>query len=149
MKTLCMVDVSAVLSHLTGLSWPGVGNMIAAAQFPVALALDVGALCGQVLASLPGRRRGICYLARRVPGEHVPPHTDGEDDDCTLRVHVPLQTSPQAEMLIDGVWMPMPVGFAYTFDPTREHAVRNNGMTDRIHLFFNAVLIEERDGVQR
>lgn len=139
MKRICPVDVSALLPHLAALSWRGVGHMIAQSHFPPALALDVGVIIGQVLNHLPGRRRGIVYLARRVPGEHVEPHTDREDGGCTCRVHVPLVTNPHAQLLLDGVWQHLEAGFAWAIDPTREHAVRNAGATDRIHLFFNAV----------
>lgn len=139
LDVLCDVDVAPLLPHLAGITWPGVGNMIALAQFPPALALDAGVIVGRVLERLPGRRRGIVYLARRVPGEFIGPHTDLEDGGCRERVHVPLLTDPRAELLLDGAWQHLAAGRAYLIDPGALHAVRHQGALDRVHLFFNAV----------
>ncbi len=148
MKTLCPVDVAPLLPHLAAVAWRASGvrpwdgsyGMVAWTAFAPSLLTDALLLIRRVLREhLPARYRGVCYLARLVPGQRVPPHVDAEDGGCTTRVHVPLLTNPLATFTEAGVEYRMPAGFAYLIDPTAEHSAFNGGETDRVHLFFNAV----------
>lgn len=143
MRLLCPVDVSAFILHLSTLPWLPGGSDPRAGQYAMLswpLPLPgvepfIAAILGQ---HFPGRRRGVAFLSRLIPGQRIDPHVDGHDH-CDTRVHVPLATNPLAVFITGGVEHHLEVGWAYVIDPSREHSVVNGGRTDRVHLIFNAV----------
>lgn len=143
MRQICKVDVSGLLPLLVGFGWRTVGNMTPWSWLSESLKQECEKVIAQILPHFPGRKRGLAWLSRRVPGEAINAHIDQEDSSCQERIHVPLVTNPHARLWQGGVSHHMEVGFAYQFDPTQTHSVCNFGDTDRIHLFFNAVA---RDG---
>lgn len=114
--------------------------MLGWAMLPATFTIAAGAIIREVMEHIGGQRRqGTTFLSRMTPGQRHPLHVDAEDDGCDCRVHVPLVTNPQAVFIEAGASHHMPVGWAYTIDPTKEHSAFNGGATDRIHLMFNAV----------
>lgn len=147
MRVVCAVDPGPLVGLLGCVSWQrsgtapwdGTYGMVGWSHMPPAVRRAVMETALAVLRHLPGRVRGTTFLAKLVPGQVVPAHTDAEDDSCTQRVHVPLLTNEAAVFVQGRAVERLPVGWAYLFDPTAEHSAVNNGTTDRVHLFFNAV----------
>ncbi len=130
------VDVGPAVAALDGLEWPsggpGIYAMIGApAGFPLAGILD------QALKA--DERPGMTLLSRVVPGQAIPMHTDGHDNHCRRRIHVPLLTNQHCWFFTGDERTHMRVGCVYEIDPTRPHGVANLGDSDRIHLIFNVL----------
>ncbi|MDY0021839.1 aspartyl/asparaginyl beta-hydroxylase domain-containing protein [Arenimonas caeni] len=75
-------------------------------------------------------------LMRLRPGAEILPHRDRdiELDDGQARLHVPVFTSPDVSFQVAGLPMAMAAGELWYFNAALEHAVRNDGRDDRIHL---------------
>jgi aspartyl/asparaginyl beta-hydroxylase len=63
-------------------------------------------------------------------------------EDGELRVHVPVQTNPDVEFLLEGRRIDMQEGEAWYLDLNLPHAVANRGETDRVHLVVDCVVNE-------
>jgi hypothetical protein len=79
------------------------------------------------------------------PGAVCPPHHDPKYAlHCGfVRLHIPLDTHPEAVLVLDGVehrWQP---GEFWYGDFSREHLVRNTGSVTRVHAVIDALLTHE------
>lgn len=76
-------------------------------------------------------------LARLAAGAVIDRHVDGGGSNpFTHKIHVPIQSSDQALMLINDEPFHLEEGYAYEVNNLAPHAVENKGSTDRIHLIF-------------
>ena len=76
-------------------------------------------------------------LARLAAGHGIDRHVDGEGSHpLTHRIHVPLQTNPQATMTVDGTDFHLEYGHAFEVNNLVPHSVFNGGEGDRIHFIF-------------
>ena len=75
-------------------------------------------------------------LLRLAPGAHIKPHRDyklGYEDGC-FRIHIPITTNPQVSFMLDHKKLTMLPGTCWYTNVNFEHAVSNEGDTDRVHL---------------
>lgn len=76
-------------------------------------------------------------LAKLPPGSFIAPHVDGDRrGHVPHKIHVPLETNPQAVFFLGGERHHFEVGRAYEVDNGARHSVVNGGDTDRVHLIF-------------
>jgi hypothetical protein len=92
-----------------------------------------------IATCFPGQRCGLVFVSLLAPGQVIPEHTDRKDGDCRNRIHVPISTNPQCYFRQLDKNHHIPVGSAWSVDPTLPHGVENRGLTDRIHLMFNVI----------
>ena len=88
-----------------------------------------------VLASLHCPLRAARLMRLRA-GAEILPHRDHDLDlgAGQARLHLPVRTGPGVSFLVAGLPMPMAAGELWYFNAGLEHAVRNDGPDDRIHL---------------
>lgn len=68
-------------------------------------------------------------------GDGIPEHVDfGPTLEVTHRVHVPLETHPEVEFIVEGQNISLKVGEAYELDNMRRHRVFNGSPLRRIHI---------------
>ena len=81
-------------------------------------------------------------LLRLGPGASVREHTDFNlgYDDGEVRVHVPVQTNPDAEFVLEGRRIEMQPGESWYVDFNLRHRVANHGDEARIHLVVDCVV---------
>ena len=91
------------------------------------------ALVAEILGHFPGASARNRMLSVVMPGHDIFPHCDAQPPGWLTRVHVPLVTNDRAVTLTQGQTLHMRAGLAYLVDTRREHAVRNDGPTPRIH----------------
>lgn len=103
-----------------------------------------------VLAALPADLQSARFL-RLGPGSEIREHRDhmlghahGE-----VRIHVGITTVPEAELVVDGVVVPVRPGECWYVDASRRHSARNRGRAARVHLVVDCHLSEELDAVLR
>lgn len=79
---------------------------------------------------------------RLAPGATIREHRDLNlgYEDGEIRVHVPVQTNPEVEFLLEGRRLEMREGEAWYLDLNRRHAVANRGQTERTHLVVDCVV---------
>jgi hypothetical protein len=141
---VCDVDVEQAVAALGMLVWHPIGKV--RPRFAMIKELKMGAfpwpyLVRKVMTCYPKRyKRKQVFLSNVLSGQRLPPHTDGNDDKCEQRVHVPLKTNPGCRFTCDGEQFHMEVGKAYEINPTLWHGVENFGSSERIHLMFNVGL---------
>lgn len=144
MLTLCPASATPLLALLDRLHWrasgvrPWDGTFGMLGRWSPDVEQAICLVAAEALNEL-GLRRGTTFLAKLVPGQRVPIHTDREDAGCEFRVHVPLLTNSFATFTEGTTTFHMPPGFAYRINPTLPHSAHNGGTCDRIHLIFNAV----------
>jgi hypothetical protein len=69
------------------------------------------------------------------PGLEIPEHVDfGPTLEVTHRVHVPLETHPAVQFIVEDESIPLQVGQAYELDNMRRHRVYNPSPFRRIHI---------------
>lgn len=74
-------------------------------------------------------------VAMLGPGDDIPEHVDfGPTLEATHRVHVPLETHPGVEFVVEGRNIALKVGEAYELDNMRRHRVFNGSPVRRIHI---------------
>jgi hypothetical protein len=84
-------------------------------------------------------------LARLAAGEAIDRHVDGGGSNLfTHKIHVPIQSSEQALMLINDQSFHLMEGYAYEVNNLAPHGVENHGSVDRIHLIFEVFDQAER-----
>ena len=89
---------------------------------------------------------GLDYFSVRIaktePGAFLWEHRDYVElgEDQKLRLHIPLVTSPDANMQIAGAQINMTEGFIWKLDPTTNHAISNVGKDTRIHLILDCYM---------
>jgi hypothetical protein len=76
------------------------------------------------------------FIANLPVGGMIPQHADGGDllVPAVNRCHVALETNPSVEFLIGGEAFTFPIGEVFEIANVDVHAVRNRGMTRRLHL---------------
>jgi quercetin dioxygenase-like cupin family protein len=76
-----------------------------------------------------------CILTRLSAGLRIPRHRDnGFSLSYSHRIHVPIVTSDSVFFTVGGEEIAMKEGEVWEINNMREHAVRNDGATPRIHL---------------
>lgn len=76
-------------------------------------------------------------FARLTAGKIIDVHIDGAGSNLhTQKIHVPLQTNPDAIFTSNGVSSNLEEGQAYEVNNIAPHGVANRGETDRIHFIF-------------
>lgn len=139
---LCPVDVSALLASLeeNPPAWPPViRNEPNAAPLPPEALPVIKTVCRHLGAGVTWERG---CLSRLVPGVRYGYHSDGQPSNWITRVHIPLVTSPDCWFAWeeqDGAKVYMEAGWAYAFNTIKAHSYANEGLTDRVHLIFDAV----------
>lgn len=69
------------------------------------------------------------------PGDDIPEHTDfGPTLEVSHRVHVPLETHPDVQFVVEGQNISLKVSEAYELDNMRSHRVFNGSPNRRIHI---------------
>lgn len=140
MRRVCAVDVSGVAIGL--LDWKPAGDPGTFAKiehWPEGMGIEP--VFDTVLSHYPGHRRATTVFSRLVPGQFFEPHVDKADGHCRKRIHVPIKTNPGVIFVEGGHAFHMAAGWAWEIDPNIVHCTGNGGEIDRIHLFFNMVLI--------
>lgn len=76
-------------------------------------------------------------LARLQAGHRIDPHIDGAGSNLhTHKIHIPIQTNPNALFTTNGWTGHLDEGVAYEVNNVAPHGVENRGQEDRIHLIF-------------
>ena len=76
-------------------------------------------------------------LARLAAGHGIDLHTDSDGmNPFVHKIHVPLQTNPQATLTSAGVTHHLQAGCAYEVNNLASHGAFNGGDEDRIHFIF-------------
>jgi hypothetical protein len=76
-----------------------------------------------------------CLLTRLGAGLEIPRHRDNGLSLCySHRIHVPLLSNDRVFFTVGGEEIAMKEGEVWEINNMREHAVRNDGETPRIHL---------------
>ena len=76
-------------------------------------------------------------LARLDAGYGIEPHQDcGGMNPLTHKIHVPLETGPQATLTVRGQTLHLPAGQAFEVNNLAPHSALNGEPRDRVHLIF-------------
>lgn len=76
-------------------------------------------------------------LARLEAGHGIDRHVDGGGSHpLTHKIHVPLETNPEAILTVDGEDFHLQTGRAFEVNNLAPHGAFNGGRADRIHLIF-------------
>lgn len=76
-------------------------------------------------------------LARLEAGQFINTHVDGAGSNLrTHKIHVPIQTNPEALFTSNGETTHLEQGVAYEVNNIAPHSAVNQGPTDRIHFIF-------------
>jgi hypothetical protein len=102
------------------------------------------------LDRLPGFRAALARfecplrsvrLMRLTAGSRIREHCDDLDAEVgTLRLHVPVTTSPDVDFRLGGSRVAMAPGSVWYLRLSDPHSVANRGGTDRIHLVLDATV---------
>jgi hypothetical protein len=82
-------------------------------------------------------------LARLPAGGEISEHSDADASHYVHKIHVPLLTNPGTQFRVGQRTMHMPVGDIIEVNNKRNHAVRNDGSCDRIHLIFECYNVDD------
>jgi hypothetical protein len=95
----------------------------------------------EIAAGFPMEQRTV-RLMKLGPGAEIRPHMDGYlgYDDGLVRFHIPVQTNPKVEFMLDGRRLDMAPGETWYADFNLVHSVANRGETDRVHLVIDGVV---------
>ncbi len=92
------------------------------------------------VAGVYGFRRPVfpkAMLARLEAGQRIDTHSDGDGSHPLVhKIHVPLQTNPEAVLIVDGARVHLSAGYAWEVNNLVPHGVVNGGAGDRIHFIF-------------
>jgi hypothetical protein len=79
---------------------------------------------------------GSARLLRLGPGSRIREHSDLDMsvEDGTVRLHVPVLTSPLVDFVVAGQRVEMREGECWFFDASLPHRVNNRSASDRVHL---------------
>ena len=93
------------------------------------------------IAALPSRVLDAC-LKRLGPGGFVHEHRDitGAAPLGVVRVHVPIETDPDAEFYVNGTRLFLRAGEAWILDTSYRHRVANRSLVPRVHLVVDVEL---------
>jgi mannose-6-phosphate isomerase-like protein (cupin superfamily) len=95
----------------------------------------------EVLASFHCPLKLVRFL-KLSAGSNIKEHSDFDlsFEDGEVRVHIPIQTNPQVEFVVDGERLPMGEGECWYINFNLPHRIHNGGETDRVHLVIDCVL---------
>jgi Aspartyl/Asparaginyl beta-hydroxylase len=82
-------------------------------------------------------------FARLPAGGEISGHSDGEASYFIHKIHVPLVTNEKTMFRVGQQEIHMPVGEIIEVNNKRNHAVRNDGDEDRIHLIFECYNVDD------
>jgi hypothetical protein len=82
-------------------------------------------------------------LARLPAGGEISEHSDADASHYIHKIHVPLLTNPGSQFRVGQRTMHLPVGDIIEVNNKRNHAVRNDGACDRIHLIFECYNVDD------
>jgi hypothetical protein len=82
-------------------------------------------------------------LARLPAGGEISEHSDLDASYYIHKIHVPLITNPKTQFRVGRQVTNMPVGDIIEVNNKRNHAVRNDGACDRIHLIFECYNMDD------
>jgi len=84
----------------------------------------------------------LVRLLKLSPGSNIKEHSDYNlsYEDGEVRVHIPIQTNPAVEFVVNGAPVPMGEGECWYINFNLPHRVYNGGTTDRVHLVIDCVL---------
>ncbi|MXO90814.1 aspartyl/asparaginyl beta-hydroxylase domain-containing protein [Pontixanthobacter aquaemixtae] len=78
-------------------------------------------------------------LAKLAAGHRIDSHKDGAGSNQHVhKIHVPLVTSKDAKLFVNGEFFNLEVGSAYEVNNIVAHGAKNDGAEDRIHFIFEA-----------
>ena len=79
-------------------------------------------------------------LMKLTAGSVIKEHTDLDlsFEGGTVRIHVPVATSPQVEFLLNGQRIDMEAGECWYLRLSDPHSVVNHGSRDRVHMVIDA-----------
>ena len=76
-------------------------------------------------------------LARLEAGQRIDLHSDGGGSHPLVhKIHVPLQTNPDAVLIVGGARVHLSAGYAWEVNNLVAHGAFNGGDRDRIHFIF-------------
>lgn len=83
-------------------------------------------------------------LLRLWPGSIIREHCDPSlgFEDGEIRIHIPIQTSPEVYFYLDGRRVVLNEGETWYLDLSRRHRIENRSKADRIHLVIDGVVNE-------
>ncbi len=119
--------------------WAPDGNLFrqhsAGGTFAATPALRACSYVEDALSSFPGRRHRV-RLMRLRPGSRILRHSDPMHaiSRDLVRIHVPIETSPEVSFLIGGKELPLQPGEAWHIDVRFPHEVANRSSRNRVHL---------------
>lgn len=88
---------------------------------------------------LQGKLGRSLYIVLPAKKE-IPLHRDGGYYLLSVhRCHIPIITNDSVEFYLNGDVINMKAGVCHEINNARDHAVRNNGETDRIHLVMDII----------
>lgn len=96
---------------------------------------------GEVLRAFRFPLRAVRLLrlhAGSVILEHSDPALGFEDGE--IRLHIPVQTSPDVQFYLDGRRVILGAGETWYLDLSRPHRVVNRGAADRVHLVIDGIV---------
>jgi hypothetical protein len=101
--------------------------------------LDRCAYFRQVLSVFQCPLKSVRLLSL-APQSFIREHSDHAlgYDDGEIRIHIPIQTSPDVEFYVVGERLLLEEGHSYFINVNLPHRVNNRGTTDRIHLVIDA-----------
>lgn len=81
-------------------------------------------------------------LLRLRPASRILEHTDYglKYESGDLRIHIPIETNPETEFVVDGCRLELAPGEAWYIDFALPHRIHNRGATDRVHLVLDGLL---------
>ncbi|MCU1236674.1 MAG: Aspartyl/asparaginyl beta-hydroxylase [Candidatus Solibacter sp.] len=81
-------------------------------------------------------------LLRLSAGSNIREHRDHclSYEDGEVRLHIPMQTNPGVEFVVDDRMIPMREGECWYINFNLPHRIFNGGTTDRIHLVIDCTL---------
>jgi hypothetical protein len=82
-------------------------------------------------------------LARLPAGGKISEHSDLDASHYIHKIHVPLLTNPETQFRVGRQVTQMPVGEIIEVNNKRNHAVRNDGNCDRIHMIFECYNMDD------
>lgn len=94
----------------------------------------------EVLDAFPAEKNRVRYMRLRAGGR-ILRHSDPMEqiDPNLMRVHVPIQTSPDVRFLVNDQPIVMRPGEVWHIDVRFPHEVHNAGTTHRIHLVIDLI----------
>ncbi|WP_406730084.1 aspartyl/asparaginyl beta-hydroxylase domain-containing protein [Streptomyces sp. NBC_01794] len=133
------------LRHMAAAPRPSAGDFPYLRDYAGSTLLEKMPYLARLLGDFPAPLRGARLMATR-PDTHGPTHSD---EKCglpwgTVRLHVPISTTPQATLTVDGEAHCWNAGDLWYGDFSRPHAVANTDeAVTRVHLVVDADVTKE------